>query len=221
LNPGATGRPVRDPDHRIQSALSTLRQALAGQEVQAICGAYHALRNFTDPAGRQKLPEWIEQALGLEAMHAIVSAYSHLHCFMCSGGLVPCESCEGAGHDDGDPCPYCRGLGIAPCTFCRGTGWADRNLLPEELRQAVLQRQLLGVRGYATQLAGLFARVNPEAVKTMSPPRRRQLAAELIHLRARLTDMAENAASNTEANVGLAKAARKVENVLRSLGRRG
>ncbi len=169
--------------------LEGLRQAASAKQVELICAAYQALRPIAH-AHRLDPLKLAQKAMGPSAVEYLVSAFSHLHCFMCQGGCVPCDPCEGEGEIvPGRPCPTCDGLGLAPCPFCRGTNWADHNVIPAEIAQAVHHRQLAHVRDDLHQIVKVFLNLNHASLKALDRAKRRELGGHLLRLSGRLADL--------------------------------
>lgn len=170
-------------------AVEGLRKAAAAKQVEIICAAYQALRPIAR-AHRIDPLNLARTAMGPSAVEYLVSAFSHLHCFMCHGGCAPCDSCEGEGEiTPGKPCPTCNGLALAACPFCRGTNWADRDVIPSEIAPAVYRRQLAHVRDDLHQVVKLFLNLNTASIKTMEPDKRRELGGHLIRLSGRAANL--------------------------------
>ena len=166
-----------------------LQEAVAGKQVEIICAAYQALRSLARANGIDPL-KLAEEVLGPGAANLLVSAFSHLHCFMCQGGSVPCDQCEGEGHvAAGKPCPQCEGFGLAECSFCSGTNWADRAVIPDEIKRYVHHRQLAHVRDDLHQVVKTFMGLTAASVEAMDLPKRREMARHLLRLQARVRDL--------------------------------
>jgi len=85
------------------------------------------------------IPRWLIHKLGDKAAKRLISAFIHLPCFNCKGGVIPCEGCNGKGYTDTEMvCELCVGLGVTTCEFCAGTGWATIDYVPTGLQLFVL-----------------------------------------------------------------------------------
>jgi hypothetical protein len=109
---------------------------------------------------------------------------------MCEDGTMPCRTCDGSGSLDRFPCPSCQGLGVEACAFCQGTGWNDRQETPEELRRAVLLRQVRHVEKDLSRLATVCNGRTMAGARRMPVENRREIAGWLIRLQARTADVA-------------------------------
>lgn len=211
-------------DARLQHALDELAKAIAARNFDAICGAYQALRLASPGATFKDMLHRVEQTIGKEAFTHIVSAYSHRSCFMCDAGLGQCDSCEGAGRTAaGKACPHCDGFGAQPCGFCRGTGWAERELVPAELRTVVLELQLRHLHAEVDKFRHQAAKVVPGRFARFTPDQRRTLGNWLMRLLARLVDVAHMARDGQAptlqppARHEFQTAAEQVETIIRQL----
>ena len=194
LSDSAVGRPAEVPNglsEPIRQALAELQEVVASRKVEPICAAYRSLREAAKGMKVKDLLELADRALGQPAAGIIVSAFSHLHCYMCNGGTMMCDQCEGAGRLENDrKCPQCDGFGVLGCNFCRGGGWAERGVVPAEIRQAVLDRQLVHVRRDLKRLTETGADLTVRKINALPQEKRREAIAWLIRLQARMTDLA-------------------------------
>ena len=214
---GPTDNP---PTPELEKALEQLREAAETRQVEPICQAYAALCGAADHMPARDLLALAGQRLDLPAAGLVISAYSHLRCYMCDEGTIVCDACEGTCQDaDGHPCLQCDGLGLTPCGFCGGTGWADRGTIPPELAKAVAKRQLVRVQADLAEVQKLRARLGPEQVGQMSLDRRGALAGRLIRLQARLEELGRHVARNDKQAAYVADLADKVGAFLETLRR--
>jgi hypothetical protein len=177
--------------HDVQSAMAELRAALHGRKIDPICAAYGQLRQAASTLSASQLCKMIGEVLGPQAMTTIISAYSHMQCFMCSDGSVPCETCHGTGElSPGRKCPNCDGLATMPCAFCRGTNWADRESIPGEILAVVSRRQREHVQRELPVLAKIVADLTPQKADATPIQKRREIARWLSRIWARLTAVA-------------------------------
>jgi hypothetical protein len=194
LSDSNAGRPAELPEGLPQAArqaLEDLRQAAQSKKVEAICNAYRTLREAGRGMKVKDLLELADKALGQQASLLIVSAFSHLHCYMCNDGSSICDQCEGTGRlEQNRKCPQCEGFGVLSCNFCKGSGWAERSVIPPELRRAVLDRQLLNLRGEVKKLGESFSYLTVDRINRLLRDKRRELISWLIRLQARMTEMA-------------------------------
>jgi hypothetical protein len=174
-------------------ALVGLKEAVAHRKVEEICGAYQAVRKTARGMAVKDMIEGVKVALGPSGIEVVVSAYAHRRCFMCSGGAVACDHCEGTGQvQEGRPCPFCDGLGIAPCAFCRGTGWPDRDTVPSELAEAVSLHHAARVRKDLKRVEETFSTLTEASAQRLPEKRRREIAAWLQRLQARVAVLTED-----------------------------
>lgn len=186
----SSGDTVQWDEAAMQKALSDLKIAVDSRKIEAICGAYQALRRQGPSLKVKDLFTLIESALGPDARNIIVSAYSRRACFMCKEGLNLCQYCDGSGHAvSGRGCPNCDGLGMAPCTFCRGTAWAQQESTPHEVRRAVREKQFLHVRQEAQRLAREKPPITSERIAHLETGQRVKLGRWLIKVQARLMEL--------------------------------
>lgn len=209
----STGAAGAQPDNvALETSLAEFRAALDQRKIEPICAAYQALRSA---AGKLPLPELLRRArkgANGDVLGTLASAYSHLPCFMCGHGTVACDPCGGSGKLGDRQCPHCDGFGLAPCGFCRGTGWADRDIIPPELKLPVLRRQLKRARIDVSRLGKTLAGITKANLPAIDPGHRRRLAAWMMRLRARLTDLAANeAASNDQQQAHLINLAGRID----------
>lgn len=180
------------PDDRLEQAMADLKAAAASREIERICGAYAVVRKRMPGAKVREVLQRVERALGPQARLILVSSYSHRQCFMCDGGMIPCDPCDGQGSIDGRTCGSCDGFGVQECTFCRGTAWADPQTIPAELRRPVHEWQFHAVQSDLKRLKDEF-QLTPDRVARIAPEHRRRVGAWLMKLEARLTDLEEQA----------------------------
>jgi len=177
---------------RLRKALAELRVAVKSRKVDPIVAAYQTLHDSANGVSPKNIMELAIHALGPEARDAIVSAYSQRECFMCTRGQAPCDHCAGNGTDeDGEACANCGGTGVAACDFCRGTGWADRETIPDEIRDIVVQRQLSQVHKDLARLARAVKALGTRNLRRLPDKHRRELAVWLAQMQARLRDLCE------------------------------
>jgi len=175
---------------RLREALEELQRAVRSRKVDTIVAAYQGLHDSANGIRSKGVLELAMHALGPEARDAIVSAYSHRRCFMCTRGQAPCDRCAGSGMDeDGDPCAHCRGAGMAPCDFCRGTGWADQETTPPEIRDIVVQRRLSQVNEDLARLARAVKAVGTRDLRRLPEAQLRELTVWLEQMQARLLEL--------------------------------
>jgi hypothetical protein len=118
------------------------------------------------------------------------------------------------------PCPQCDGLGIEACSFCLGSGWTDRNEIPEEFRPAVLKRQAHHVEKDIDRLVQSGRKILASA-EQMTQEDRNRLAAWLIRLQARLTDLARHVKEDgDERAVRYGALAGRIDTILDTLRRK-
>ena len=218
-SPTPSTQPPGQPNPELAAALAEFQQAVAGKKAGHICAAYQLLRKAGAGMKLQDLLRLADQALGQPALNLIVSAFSHYHCFMCNGGTMRCDQCHGSGFiDDNRPCPICDGLGLDECEFCRGTGWADRDVIPTELRRGVLTRQFQHVREDVQHLVKTFMGMTTKDIANLDPAHRRELAAWLLRLRGRLNDLLKQEAPRTnQERAHFASVAAKIDQCLKIL----
>ena len=216
----ATG-PVGDKPKPLKAALQKLCEAAREKDVESICAAYQHLRMAARKMQVGKMLQLAEQALASHGagIAMVVSAFSHRHCFMCNGGILPCQACEASGLvEEHRHCIQCDGLGLISCDFCRGTGWADRQAIPRELLRAVVDRQLLHTRDELVRVSQQLARLKGPAMRQLSEKQRRGLAAWLMRVQARLTDLANNEEIRDDAKLArLAALAANIDKTLELL----
>ncbi len=176
-------------------AIASLSAAIDSRNVETICMAYQELRHAAAKMPLRTLYGALDERLGPAAISAVVAAHANRHCFMCEGGMVPCDQCEGHGEcrDDapGGQCPYCDGVGVVPCGFCRGDGWADGSVTPPELRRAARESQLKRVQEETTRLHQQMASMNGDDLTKLPAGIRRQVAIWAMKLAARLRTLEE------------------------------
>ncbi len=178
-------REPEEPAAGLAAAVAELSQAIAHRRVEAICIAYHRLREAGKELTRRQLLEAADRAAIGPGRGVIVSAFTRRHCYMCDGGTNPCGTCEGEGFREGRPCPQCDGLGVERCDFCMGSGLADIEAAPPELRHAVARRRIAHVQ---KALARLKRLPDPQALRRrgLTTLERRELAKWLIRLHGQL-----------------------------------
>ena len=213
----AVQRPARHD--AMQEALAELGEAIANGHAQHICSAYQVFRAVTRAMASAELFALADRTLGVATREAVVSAYSRRGCFMCTDGTLPCDQCEGTGEvEDGRDCPHCEGRGCGPCGFCNGTSWADRDTIPQDLRDDVVRRQLRHVRSQLRKLNEELPQTGIEAIRHFSRPQRQQLTGWLRRLQARAQDLAEAGAQpNGSLKSYLLDQAEKIEACLEKL----
>jgi len=177
----------------LKGAIEELARAAAARKVEPICNAYNRMRAIAakDMSVKEML-QAAQEVLNVPVEGLIISAYSHRGCFMCQHGCLRCQQCKGTGLVEAHRrCPQCDGIGQVACGFCRGTGWADRDMIPPEIKSVVLNRQLLHVRktlaGTLRGLAGLTV----EKIRKLPPEQFNKLISSLMRMQARLTDLIE------------------------------
>jgi hypothetical protein len=176
----------------VVEAMANLRSAVEAKKVEPICSAYETLRSIAHGMGHKGVVALADRALGVPSVNVIVSAYSHRHCFMCSGGTVPCDICNGAGRiAENRSCPHCEGFAVAACSFCRGTGWADRQSVPSELRAAVLDRQRAHVNRELQQLDTTLLEAQRRPPSQLDASARNSIIAAIFEVQARLGELSE------------------------------
>ncbi|MGC9455471.1 MAG: hypothetical protein ACP5HU_11510 [Phycisphaerae bacterium] len=179
----------------LSDALRNLRKAAASRRPESICPAFKKLRQAGKGMKLEQLFAKADEAVGEPARPLVVSAFAHWHCFMCDDGAVECELCEGTGKDeDGEVCTACGGLGFSPCEFCNGTGWVDRDLIPEELKHAVLKHQVASVRKELDRLKKILPNVTEEQIRSLGHKEKSNLARRLLRLQARMRNLADSGA---------------------------
>ncbi|HNQ24123.1 MAG TPA: hypothetical protein PKK06_13635 [Phycisphaerae bacterium] len=150
-------------DAQTQRALARVRTALERRN-----GA-EAIRFFKDAVAHGLIREdeallvWLRQAMGDDAAEKLLAAYARLPCFYCHSGVIPCEECNGRGHDaDNRPCAECLALGVDRCGFCGGSGWFTINHVPGAFRLRVMARRVAAAAKEAeTLLAAAKVAVSP------------------------------------------------------------
>jgi len=177
----------------VRRAMLEIRRAAQSRHVDNICGAYNSLRRAMAGRKIRDLFDAVTAALGPTGMAIVVSSYSHRKCFMCDHGTVVCDQCDGKRRlPSGKICQTCEGLAVTPCTFCLGTGWADREIIPDEIRTVVVDKQFLHTRADLDKLIN----DNPEmaAGRAIQMPfmQRRSLVLWLMRLHARLSNIAQS-----------------------------
>jgi len=198
------------------AAMDGLRQALAGRKGDPICAAYLKLRRAANGMSPRALMTSADRGIGAGSAEAILAAFSARRCFMCDGGAVPCETCDGTGRREGHVCPQCDGLGIEPCAFCQAAAWCDGEQTPAELTRGVLRRRIAAVTEDVKRFQGLS--LAQALASGDTPARRVRLAAWLMRLKGRLGYVAS--ASNgdgTEARVALSRLGERIGAILEAL----
>ena len=199
-------------------ALAELTNAIAARKVEPICAAYFRLRSKAQGITLEEMFNRIRQAAGDKALDAIVSAFSHRRCFMCDGGVMPCQACQGQGLTaDGEPCLSCDGQGVEVCSFCLGTGWSDYNQIPKELRKAVLHRRTRHVEKDLARLVRTVSGKSLDSINKLSKDERKEIIVWLIRLQARLRELAELGKGKDKRADKFGIAAGQIERILKKL----
>ena len=176
----------------LPKALEALKQAILAKKIEPICMAYQAVRLAGFAMKPKEIFDAVDAAAGPSARGSIVSAFSHRQCFMCEGGTVPCDQCDGTGlAEPGRVCPNCRGFAITSCTFCQGTGWAETSTIPPEIARSVQERQVKYVMDEMVRVQQQAAVIQVEKLQLLDQPQRRRLGEWLIRLQARLDNLLE------------------------------
>lgn len=171
----------------VQKALDELRSAAGSRQVEPICAAYIALRKRCAGLKVKDLFDLVDQALGPVGKGLIVSAFSHRRCFMCTAGTMACDQCDETGLSaPGRICPNCDGFGVVPCTFCQGTGWADREVVPSEIKRTVAEKHFLHVKSEWERLKSENDGFVPQKLAKLAFGHRRRLGTWLIRLQSRM-----------------------------------
>jgi hypothetical protein len=200
----------------VAKALTALREAVASRDNQSIVAAYQVLREAALGMRIRDLIAMADDSLGQGVTETVLPAFSNLTCYMCSHGAIPCDLCEGTGVRNNHVCDHCDGLGFSTCTFCRGTGWTDRSIVPDEFKQAVIQRQGHICRQEFREIRVLLKQVTPQTLSSLSTERRRKLSVRLSRLQCRLHDVAE-ALPDDPHNAGMTAAADFLERHLQMI----
>jgi len=180
----------------LPNALEALKRAILAKKIEPICMAYQAVRLAGFAMKAKEIFEAIDASAGASARGSIVSAYSHRQCFMCEGGTVPCDQCDGSGlAEPGRVCPNCRGFAITSCTFCQGTGWAEISTIPPEIARSVQERQVKYVMDEMVRVQQQAAVIQAEKLQLLDQPSRRRLGEWLMRLQARLDNLLERPAA--------------------------
>ena len=199
-------------------ALKAFAEAVSTRKVELICSAYLALRRSARGMSVTQLLDAADAATAGQARAAALSAFSHRRCFMCEDGTSACGTCNATGLAGGFPCPQCDGLGMEPCPFCRGSAWSDRDQVPPEFRQAVLNRHLARVQKDAARLRGLLQTGAFASATRLPAERRRELIAWLIRLQGRLRDLAGASKGNGENRTArFAALAARIDEILQKM----
>lgn len=203
----------------MRTALDELQASLKSRKVDAICASYRNLRTASRGLRVKDMFDMADRELGKGTTHTIISAFSHLHCYMCNDGTTPCEHCEGEGKIGQGLCPPCEGLGVATCGFCRGTGWADRSLIPNELRRPVLDLQIAHLRNDMKRFSDLQKDLTHDKVSAMHKDKRLVLLGWLIRVQARMKEFSANPDVNNADQQGFGKIADAIKQSLAGLSR--
>lgn len=199
MDPSDQTDPLPNNEEPARRAIAELRQAIADKRVEPICAAYQALRDALVPGEDGDVLHLIDPKIAEKIKPYIISAFSHRKCFMCEHGVISCQQCETTGNLlDGRVCPICKGYGQAACGFCRGTGWAVREMLPPELNEAVLQKQVAHLHEELGSLSTTIGTGDSEELRKLPPEQKRTVAAWLIRIYARLTDLLQSDAVRDE-----------------------
>ncbi|MFB3892996.1 MAG: hypothetical protein ACE15C_13340 [Phycisphaerae bacterium] len=187
----ATGAPLGADG--VRNAMDELRRAADSRQIEPICAAYIALRKRCAGMKVRELFDRVEQALGPMGKAVVISAFSHRRCFMCTGGTMACDQCDETGlAAPGRICPGCDGFGVVPCTFCQGTGWADREVVPEEIKRAVADRHVLHVKSEWSRLKAENEGFSAQKLAKLTFGQRRRLGTWLIRLQSRMNALGQS-----------------------------
>lgn len=197
-------------------ALSQFVTAARTGQGQAICSSWQQVRNA---ANGMRLGQILQLAGPGESAarlgDLLVAAHAQQGCYMCESGVVTCDACSGRGlNDDGRKCTSCDGRGIAVCGFCRGTGWADMDLIPPELRQAVAQKRYLQVKADIKRLGELCAKLDLSRLARMDHAGQQAFVRTLLHVHSRCLAVADDELTAQEHRLKMHQAAAKIEQVL-------
>jgi len=198
------------------AAMDGLRQAVAGGKPDPICAAYLKLRRTARGMSPRALLTSADRAIGPGSAETVLAAFSARRCFMCNGGAVPCETCDGTGQREGHVCPQCDGLGVEPCAFCQAAAWCDGEQTPAELARGVLRRRIAAVAEDVKR----FQHLSPARVLASAdtPARRRRLAAWLMRLKGRLGYVASAGnGDGADARVALGGLGERIDAMLEAL----
>lgn len=211
------GRGRQADRDEFDKALAELSNSIAARKVEPICTSYLRMRTLARGMKLEEMFNRIKQASGDEALDAIISAFSHRRCFMCDGGVIPCQACQGRGSTDGVPCLSCDGQGVEVCSFCLGTGWTDYNQIPKELRRAVLLRRFKHVEKDLARLARTVSGKSLDLVNQLSEDQKKEIIVWLIKLQARLRELAELGKGKDRRADKFGIAAGQIERILKRL----
>jgi hypothetical protein len=93
------------------------------------------------------------QCMGRSATGRLIDAIASAPCFYCKDGYTTCEDCAGKGVVDGQrACSICLATGLYPCDFCNASGLVTINLVPSDIRLAVVLVRTLRAKAQAEQL---------------------------------------------------------------------
>jgi hypothetical protein len=204
------------PPGELNNAMTQFLSAAATGQCHAICTSWHQLRSAAKGMRLGQILQLAEpKASAARLGELLLGAHAQLGCYMCKSGIVTCETCSGRGvNEDGRKCTGCDGRGLAPCGFCRGTGWADMDLIPQELRQPVVQRRYQQVKSDLKRLGELCAKIDPASLARMAAPARQAFAKTLLHVHSRCVQLADEALLDGEHRTRMQQAAGKIEQVL-------
>lgn len=215
--------PESDASGPLADALDNLKRSVQQDDPDGVVRAYGELCRAGQGMKLRELLDRIEGAMGKHGVGAVLDAFAHQSCYMCSGGVRLCESCDGTGEiEEGRACPSCDGHGLAPCQFCRGTGWADTEAVPAELRQAVVLRQAAHARHGLGKLIEALAKLTRQRAMALPLKHRLTLVARILRAQARLAMLSEAEAIDEHERTRMGRAAEKLDGPLETLraGRR-
>jgi hypothetical protein len=189
---GPADSQILHADPAVDRALAQFRAAVDARKPEPICNAYLLLRNAAAGVPPTEVLELASKAAGTAAGPMVASAFSHRPCFMCTGGLTPCDQCGGAGQADGMRCSQCDGLGKLLCSFCHGADWADRQTIPAELRPAVLRKQLQHLQQDLGNLPKVLAQWPAHKHEVGPRSGRAQIVGFLTRIAGRIDDLIQH-----------------------------